>query len=150
MAFPSTSKTSLAGMWAAIKATSGSIKNRCGQVASASSINRKELLDFANFLADARDTFAAYAEQASTNGLVAYAREQENDPALDVQAEYVAMRNAIVAVQSWIVTNFPKNAQNELCVYTFDGNSRFANISLTGPQITAFKSQVASLAATIA
>lgn len=44
---------------------------------------------------------------SSLPGLVQFAKDQENDQTYDVVAEFLAMRNAAVAVRDWIITNFP-------------------------------------------
>lgn len=150
MAFPGNSVTSLAGKWASIKDTSGRIKNECTTLNAAASVTRKRALDTANFLADALDALNTLTANAATNGLLEYARAQENNAALDLVAEYNTMRTALVAVQDWLVANFPKDASNNLVVYAFDGNKRYADVNLTAGQLSAFKSQLTTLGATIA
>lgn len=43
----------------------------------------------------------------TTPGLAAYAKDQENDPAYDVVAEFTAMQNAIGACTAWMDANVP-------------------------------------------
>lgn len=47
---------------------------------------------------------------ASTTGLQAYARDQLEDQALDLSAEYVAMRDAVTSLRDWIDANIPTDA----------------------------------------
>lgn len=47
----------------------------------------------------------AWSVLVQTPGLQAYAQDAINDPALDLVAEYQAMRSATVAVRDWISTN---------------------------------------------
>ena len=150
MAFPSNSSNSLSYLWSAIKGQTGYVKNQCEQLISAPAITRRRALEAANALADTLAALDAYTAGAATNGLLAYAQEQENNPALNLVSEYQTMRTQMVATQDWLVANFPKNASNELCVYSFDANKRYADINLTAPQLSAFKAQLSAISATIA
>lgn len=148
MAFPGTSVTSLAGKWQSIKSTSGEIKNQCVQLIAQAAITRIRGLEFANFLADSLQSLNTLTANATTNGLLEYARAQENNASLDLVSEYNTMRTALVAAQDWLVANFP-NTTGELRVYSFDANKRFANINLTAGQLSAFKTQLTNLSNTI-
>lgn len=149
MAFPGNSVTSLAAKWQQIKDTSGRIKNECVFLNAAAAVTRKRALDFGNFLADALALLNTLTANATTNGLLEYARSQENNPTLDLTTEYTTMRTQLVATQDWLVANFP-NTTGELRVYTFDANKRYADINLTAGQLSSFKTQINALAATIA
>lgn len=146
MAFPGTSNQSLEAVWSRSKATSGAIKDRADAMIASTSVTRRAVLDYLNGLADA---LAALAIYAATPGIAAYAQAQENKPTLNVSTEYVAMRTQIIAVQDWIVANFPKDASGNAAVYSFDANKRFADVNLTAGQLTAFKAQLSALSATI-
>jgi len=151
MAFPSNSKFSLSYRWEAVKNVAGTLKNKCNAIAIAGTLSRKQVLDFGNYLADCVLSFDNLTANAVADGLVAYAQQQENDPGLDVVANYSAMRSAIVSAQDWLVANFPRDAANNLVVFAnFDANKRYSDIALTTQERTAFQSQVSSIAATIA
>lgn len=150
MAFPSNSTTTPARKWFDIKDITGSIKTTCVNHNAAAVIKRREVLEFANALADKLAALDALTANATTNGLLDYARAQENNPTLDLAAEFTTMRNAIVATQNWIVNNFPKSATSELQVYVFDVNKRFADINLDSTQLSAYKTQINALSVTIA
>jgi hypothetical protein len=83
------------------------------------------------------------------SGPGAYAKTQVNDPKLDIAAEYTTMRTQLVATQDWIVNELPGDG-GELRVYTFDVNKRFADVILTAPQLSSFKTQLNALIATVA
>lgn len=150
MAFPSNATTTNARKWSDIKDITGRIKTTCVSHNAAASIRRREVLEFGNALADNLAALDSLSANASTNGLLEYARAQENNASLDLVAEFNTMRNAIVTMQNWIVNNFPKSATNELQVYLFDVNKRFTDINLDAGQLSAYKTQVNALAATIA
>lgn len=148
MAFPGNSVTSLAGKWDLITSHTGTLKNRCVALNAKAAITRVEVLVFQNQLADTLDSLATLIANATTNGLLEYAREQVNNPSLDLTAEYNAMRTQLIACQDWVVANFPATT-GELRVYSFDGNKRYANVDLTAGQLSAFKTQLTNLANTI-
>lgn len=148
MPFPGTSLNSLQSKWDTIKQTAGSVKDRSSLLNGLASITRAAVLNYAVFLADALQTIDAKTANATTNGLLEYARAQENNPSLDLQGTYTTMRTQIIATQDWIVTNFP-NTTGELRVYTFDAGKRYVDIALTGGQLTNFKVQLQALIATI-
>lgn len=50
---------------------------------------------------------AQFANLQTTPGLAQYAKDQENDQAYDVAAEFTAMRNTISAATAWMDTNVP-------------------------------------------
>lgn len=146
MAFPGTGSSSLATAWQQIQSTAGQIKDKCTVLNAAASITRRSALELQNFLAD---SLALLDTNTAKAGLLAYARNEMSNPSLDLTSEFSSMRTALVAVQDWTVTNFPKDASNNLAVYSFDGNKRFADVNLTAGQLSAFKTQINGLAATI-
>lgn len=150
MAFPSNSVTTLQSKWDAIKSAAGSIKDRALLIINASSVSRVQALNMANVLADNLAVLDAKTANASTNGLLAYARAQDNDPSIDIQTDYTTMRAQIVATQDWLVTNFPQTT-GEIRLYTFDATTKKPiDIALTSGQLTSFKTQLNALVATIA
>jgi hypothetical protein len=146
MAFPSDTSLDLETAWNGLRAAAGRMKSTASAFSAAPSITRRQVLDFANALADYLAQFNSYTAVA---GLPAYAKTQVNDPNLDIAAEYTTMRTQLVATQDWIVNNFPATT-GELRVYTFDVNKRFADVALTAPQLSSFKTQLNALIATVA
>lgn len=144
--FPGNGKVTLRTSWDGITEKASRVKQTASAMVAASSITRRAVLDYANSLADSLATLDAYV---TTPGLLAYARNELNDATVDLAAEFTAMRTQLVATQDWMVANFPKDASNNLAVYSFDVNKRFADINLTAGQLTAFKSQLNLLIGTI-
>lgn len=56
---------------------------------------------------------AQFAALKTTPGLAQYARDQEDDPAYDVAAEFNAMQAAIANVIAWMDANVPTNVTAE-------------------------------------
>jgi hypothetical protein len=146
MSFPSDSTTDPASAWAGARATAGRMKVTAQQFVAAGSVTRKAVLDYANSLAD---SLAAFDGFTAIPGIGVFAKEQTNNQNFDIAAEYSAMRTQLIATQDWIVSNFPATT-GELRVYTFDVNKRYADVLLTAPQLSSFKTQLNSLIATVA
>lgn len=144
--FPGNGKITLRTSWDGITERASRIKSVASSLVSASTITRKTVLDYANSLADSLATLDAHVV---TPGLLDYARKELNDANVDLAAEFATMKTQIVATQDWIVANFPKDATNNLTVYSFDATKRYADINLTAGQLTAFKNQLSLLVGTI-
>jgi len=149
MAFPSNSTVSLAGRWAQIKAVSGILKDQCTQLIAAASITRSRALFLLNILADRLAELDNATANAANNGLLSYAQAQENNPSLDLVATYSAMKTQLIALQDWLVANFPRDANGDAAVFAINGGKRYAEIPLTAGQLSAFKAQLTSLSTTI-
>lgn len=144
--FPSSGAT-LADKWTRIQSDAARLKSRSQTLVAAAQITRREALEYQNALLDIRADLETLTAGAASNGLQAYAQAQINDGALNVATEYTTMRNALDALTSWLVTNFP-NTTGELRVYTFV-SSRVTDIQLTAGELTAYKTQLSNLIATI-
>lgn len=135
----------ISGVWQQVLGCVRRIKNTAAFYIAQPSLSRVQCLDYASKLAF---DLAALDGYIPTPGLAAYAKAQVNDPAFDPAAEWATVRTQVVATQDWIVANFPATG-GELRVYTFDASKKPVDINLTGPQLTAFKNQLAALVATI-
>ena len=144
--FPGVDKTTLQTAWLGVTSTAGRIKIQAQTMAGATALTRKTILDYANLLADGLTALDSYS---AVPGLLAYARNELNDTTLDLTIEFTTMRAQIVAVQDWLVANFPKDGTGKLIVYTFDGSKRFADVNLTAGELAAFKTQLNNLIGTI-
>jgi hypothetical protein len=151
--FPSDSTTNVPSLmvkWTTIRARTGRIKNDTITYNASSSVSLPSVLDFqariVNYLSEL-DTLTA---NATTNGLLGFAQAQENNPTLDLVGLYGTMRTQIAATITWISTNFPKDASGNAVLYTFAVDGSPQPVYLTTAQLTAFKTQITSLGATIA
>jgi len=144
MSFPGSGTTSLAGTWANLQAAAGRVKDKSAFLAAQGSLTRRAVLEHQNYLLDIRAQMEVFA---AAPGLQAYAQNEINNPSLNLATEYVAMRNAIDALLAWLVTNFP-NTSGELRVYSF-ASQRVTDINLTAPELSAYKTQLNTLVATI-
>jgi hypothetical protein len=145
--FPSSNTQDLASAWAAMRTQAARVKATADALRGMSQVTRMQVLEYANRLAL---DLASLTTNAAVPGLAQYATGEMNNPSLDLAAEYTTMRAQIVATQDWIVTNFPKDGSGNLAVFSFTEGKMYADVNLTGPQLSAFKAQLANLSATIA
>jgi hypothetical protein len=90
------------------------------------------------------------ATWAATAGLAAYAQAQENDPAYDVSAEYVAMRNAMQSARDQLIATFPKDGSGFLLYQTMNADGTVALRTFTAAQLAPTVALLDSVIATIA
>ena len=85
-----------------------------------------------------------------TPGLAAYAKDQENDQAYDVVAEFTTMQTALQAVLSWMETNVPVTNRNVPAVTDW-GNESTIQIAdtFTPAQTNGLQTVLSALIATI-
>lgn len=140
--FPASGVTTLAKAWNQVTSTATALKQHSVYLNNAASITRMVILNFGNTIADALERLDQYS---AASGLEAYAKNELHDVTLNIAAEYTAMRTQIVALQDWIVTNFPKDTSGNLVVYYFDAGKRYVDIELTSAQLSAFKTQLKAL-----
>lgn len=86
---------------------------------------------------------------ASTPGLVSYARNQFNDPAYDVVAEFNAMRAVMVNAKDNLVLMFPKDANGFLLYQTFTASGAITYRTFTAAQLSSAVAQVDSVISAI-
>lgn len=156
MSFPSSTGTkqdSLALAWSRARDTAAGVKNRAQSLRTASlagPVGSSAILDLATFLADSK---LALQKSASTTGIVAYARDQIADPAIDVVAEFNSMIAALDGVVSWIITNFPRDTVSGtfLLARTFavDNSGRTQDRQFTTAQLAGLRTALDSLIAAI-
>lgn len=114
---------------------------------AAGAIPASDVTGYMGRIADFRDRLQVLA---ATTGLADYARAQKNLPGLDVVAEYTATVAQIDATRTWIVTNFPKDAQGNLLMTKFDANGRTTTNTFSSATLAALRTQLDALITTIA
>ena len=85
-----------------------------------------------------------------TPGLAQYAKDQENNQAYDVVAEFNTMQTALQGVLTWMETNIPVTNQNVSPVtdWANEQTIQIANI-FTASQTSGLRTEMAALIATI-
>jgi hypothetical protein len=138
MAFPSSngSRRSLSIAYNSAKTTAWQAKQRTADVRAKAALGQLQRFDALRYLTECTDALASLATAGAQPGIADYAQAQENDPTLDIAAEFTGMVNAITAARDWIATNFPKSANGFVEVYQIDGTKRFADPSFTAATLT--------------
>lgn len=110
------------------------------------SVGSSAILGWMTRLADYRAELVRYA---ATPGLAAYAQAQINDPALDIVAEWNAMRTQMDAARDWAIANFPKDGSNWLLASQLNVHGRTMDRQFSTASLAAFRTQLDALIATI-
>lgn len=149
MAFPSSNSDDLASAWSAIRNSAAVVKRDSQTLhdrSAAGNIEAALILRYVESLANHNDAFARYT---AVPGLAAYVREQVNNPAIDIVAEYNTMLAQINATKNWIAANFPKDGSGYLLYHTLGADGRIVQRTLTPAQTAGLRTQLTALIATI-
>ena len=151
MAFPSSSAApNLASALIQAMNAAANVKSRTVSLSVASSsgpVSAGQILDYVTFLADAKLVFTSVSQ---VSGIAAYAQAQLGNPGLDIAAEFTSMTTALDSVIGWVQTNFPKNGGGFLLAFTMNAQGRTVFRTFTTADLATFRTQLDSLAATIA
>lgn len=135
--------------WAAARNAAAQIQAQCGTISgqiATGSVSSQSLLNSTGILASLNLQLTQYA---AVPGLAAYAQAQVNNPSLDVAGAFNAMQTALVAVVTWVVTNFPKDSNGNLLYTTFNGSGQVVWVSFTSAQLAGLSALVTTLSNTI-
>lgn len=152
MAFPSdigSKQDDLSRAWASIRSIAGNIKTQSTilrDTSAAGSIEASRIVSYSVNLANMREQLARFT---AVPGLVAYVRTQVNDPTIDVVAEYNTMLIQLNATRTWIVNNFPKDANGYILYHQLDSNGKLVQRLLTPAQTAGLRSELTNLINTI-
>jgi hypothetical protein len=91
-----------------------------------------------------------FAVWSATPGLAQYARDQENDQAYNVVAEYTAMNNAMVSARDSLISMFPKDGNGFLLYQTLNAQGQISSRTFTSAQLASAVTLLNSVIATIA
>ena len=87
---------------------------------------------------------------SSLSGIAQYAKDQEDDQAYNVVAEFTTMRTEAVAARDWVITNFPKSTGNFIEKDTLELDGAITVRQFTPAQTTGLQTALADLIAVIA
>jgi hypothetical protein len=147
MAFPASSTQ--ADALDTIRKTAVRLKSHALSAKDALAAGNRSANDIIGLMVMFQEAVRTWDGVSSTPGLVAYAREQFDDPALDIAAEFTAMRNAALAVTAWVQNNFPKDASGYLLKEQFDDEIGLAVRSFTPAQTLGLRNTIDAFTATI-
>lgn len=149
MAFPASTQA-LVTAYGQIKGRALDVRNQSVSLRTSSAagpVSAERIVGYSAFLNRARTELAALA---STPGLAAYAQEQENNPGLDIVAEYNAMLAQINATTAWLSANFPEDAGGYKLAFQINVNGALLWRDFDTASLASFRTVLDSLIATIA
>lgn len=149
MAFPATSQA-LSTAYGQIKGRALDVRNQSVALRASSAagpVGADRIIGYSAFLDRALTELAALA---ATPGLSAYAQNQENNPALDIVAEYTAMVAQINATTAWISTNFPEDVSGYKLAFQIGSQGALVWRSFDTASLAGFRTVLDALIATIA
>lgn len=150
MTFPADSIKPASSVYDNLKKHSTALKSELVNMAAKPTINRELVLSLQRLVVDMVTRLDGFVAGANTNGVNEHARAQERRPTLDLEAEWVVSRAAIVSLLDWTVANYPTAANGNLSVYGGWSAAKVpSNIDLTGAQATAYKAQINAVVATL-
>lgn len=136
--------------WAQARTAAASVQQQATSLATqigAGPVSSQTILNYCSFLAALNATLT---QCANVSGIVAYAQAQVGNPSLDVAGAFNTMQTALVAVITWIVTNFPKDTGNYLqAISGFTGAGVPIWVQFTQVQLSPLQTLLTALAATI-
>jgi hypothetical protein len=126
MAFPA-SNQALSDAYRTLKNLANGVRNQAANLRAqslAGPVSADKILNYLTLLNSSRTQMAALS---ATPGLATYAQAQENNPALNIVAEYTAMVAQVDATITWIVANFPQDVNGFKLAFTLaaDGSTTY-------------------------
>jgi len=149
MAFPASAVTK-AEAWDDIRHAANRIKGVTQNLRNASAAGATGRTSYVSLQKRLDDTVERWNVLAATPQLQAYARDQIEDPTLDLAAEYVAMRDAATALRDWIFANIPTDAATgAVLLRVIDATGESVELTFTSAQASGFRTQADAFLATI-
>lgn len=109
MAYPASTKT-LQRWLQEVDSRAESLKQRASAQKASSSANSLTILDVRTFCDFLIETNVLFTEAEAVPGIAAYLNTEKQGTVADPVAEFVAMRNAVVATLNWLRTNVPQGS----------------------------------------
>lgn len=152
MPFPASNGSiplTLDAAWALARSTAQQVQQQAvalnAQI-SAGPVSAQAIVNSCSFFATLNATLT---QCAAVSGLAAYAQTQVGNPGLDVAGAFSGMQAALVAVGSWIMTNFPKDAASYLAYVKFNGAGQPVYDAFTQAALAPLAALLTALSATI-
>lgn len=141
-------QSSLARQYDQIKLNASHVKTQCASRRTQMAAGPVAVYDISTgllgILVEAAERFSSVPA-----GLDVYAQAQENDPAYDVAAEFVAMRAAIIAARDWLIANLPKDANGRLLERSIVADGTVSLVTVTSAQTAPLRTLLSAIESTI-
>lgn len=152
MPFPASNGSiplTLDAAWALARSTAQQVLQQSQQLStqiSSGPVSAQIIVNSCAFFATLNVTLT---QCAAVQGLAAYAQTQVGNPSLDVSGAFGSMQTALVAVGSWIMTNFPKDSGSYLTYIKFNGAGQPVYDTFTQAALAPLAALLTALSATI-
>lgn len=147
MAFKATSVPPLATALGQIIAGASSIKRYTQQIRDRSAAGDIPAREITKYMDEVTRRNGEFDVLKTTAGLAQYARDQFDDPAYDIVAEFNTMQTQMTATAGWISTNIPQSG-GFLAIEQVVGNA-LVDRMLTSVQTAGLRTELDALLATI-
>ena len=117
MAFPA-SNQALSDAYRTLKNLANGVRNQAISLKTQSLAGPVAADKILNYLTLLNSSRAQMVNLSATPGIAVYAQEQENNPALNIVTEFNTMVAQVDATVTWIVTNFPQDANGFKLAFT--------------------------------
>lgn len=151
--FPSTTGSiplTLEAAWAGARQAATQLNQQAiylnAQIGSGNALRSDILANSCSFFATLNIQLTQFA---AVPGLAAYAQVQVGSPTLDIVAAFTSMQSAVVAIITWIVTNFPHDVNGNLLYVQFNGQGQAQYASFPQSSLTQLVALLTALQATI-
>lgn len=148
MSFPATNQN-LADAFRLLKGRAADVRSQSVALRASSlagPVAADRILAYLQMLARSRTEMTTLA---STPGLAVYAQEQENNPALNIATEFTSMIAQLDATISWVVTNFPQDANGFKLAFTLNAQGLPVYRTFDTATLAGFRTTLDALIATI-
>ena len=149
MAFPASTITQSTA-WASITGAALRIKSQVETLRNLSAAGDTGRTSYVALQRQLDNTVENWNTASAVPGLEAYARDQINDQALNLTAEFIAMRNAALALRDWIFNNIPTDSGSGAALLrTVGADGEMIELTFTTGQTAGFRTQADAFVATI-
>ena len=148
MAFPASQQV-LADALVAAQRTVLRHKAFMAQVSSVMATNTVSANQVIQVMQLTKDALAVVDNSAAVSGMAQYAKDQLDNQAIDIIAEFQVMRAALVDVRDWVITNFPKSAGGFIEKDTLEADGAITVRQFTSPQTSGLRTVLDAAIATI-
>jgi hypothetical protein len=149
MAFPASTETKERA-WKALRAAAVRIEAAVQSLYDQSLAGPTSREGYLNLQRQLSESLDIWALAAGVPGLQAYARDQVDNPTLDLVAEYIAMRDAAIGLRVWIFNNIPRDAgSGAVLTHTISLEGVRSDLMVSSAAVGPFRQQADTLLAAI-
>jgi hypothetical protein len=149
MEFPSSSAITLEDALKTIRERASVVKNLSLSIRAVSSPSWVQTVNYMNGLKAIKTQMATVVAAVGSAELISYAQAQFSGSGIDIVSKYNAMIAQLDSMVNLIASNIPKDGSNRMLVQTIAADGAITDITFNGATLTAFRSAIDGLTATI-